>query len=60
MEVVGKSLVARVKAEAVEELCEILDTKEGQKDIYRLAADSKAYRTNTYNQGCNGGSIDER
>ena len=34
----AKKVVARVKAEAIEELYANLDTSEGQKDIYRIAA----------------------
>ena len=35
---VAKKVVARVKAEAIEELYANLETSEGQKDIYRIAA----------------------
>ena len=34
----AKKVVARVKAEAIEELYANLETSEGQKDIYRIAA----------------------
>ena len=34
----AKKVVARVKAEAIEELCANLETSERQKDIYRIAA----------------------
>ena len=34
----AKKVVARVKAEAIEELCANLETSAGQKDIYRIAA----------------------
>ena len=34
----GKEEIARLKAEAIEELYANLETSEGQKDIYRIAA----------------------
>ena len=34
----AKKVVARVKAEAIEELYPNVETSEGQKDIYRIAA----------------------
>ena len=34
----AKKVVARVKAEAIEELYANLETSEGQKEIYRIAA----------------------
>ena len=34
----AKKVVARVKAETIEELYATLETSEGQKDIYRIAA----------------------
>ena len=32
-----KRVVAKAKGKVFDELCETLDTKEGEKDLYRLA-----------------------
>ena len=61
----AKKVVARVKAEAIEELYANLETSEGQKDIdlqdsSRTGPSRKGYRTDANHQKRNGRCIDER
>ena len=60
----AKKVVARVKAEAIEELYANLETSEGQKDIYvdssSTGLSQKGYRTDANHKERNGRCIDER